>query len=568
MIVSSCGGTNTKPVDPSGNPAPTPPPSSGQDSTVGKVLRWHYDMAGTGNNDHETTLTPANVASPKFGKLFDITGLAGAVYAQPLYVPGMQINGQTHNVIFLATQRDMLYAFDADQPGPALWSRELIDRSAGETYLDNPLQDTGSICCPDHEIGITGTPTIDPATNTLYVVARTKIPSPRKYFQKLYAIDITTGATKASTVIQASVPGTGNASFFPDQPNTVEFDRPFDKTGDGIIETHQNQRGGLLLLGNNVYVTWASHTDIHPYYGWVMAFDKTTLNRTAAFCSAPNSEAGGIWMSGAAPLSDGTSIYVATGNGEANAGRNDFAQSVLRMNTDLSIADYFSPFNWSSLNNTDLDLAASAPLLLPDQPGPVPHLVLMTGKEGTIYLLNRDNLGKFQSGSDSQIVQEIPQALPGIIRSVPAYWNGLVYYAGGIVTDEKPGANPANFGKMDVLKAFRLENGRLSTQPVMQGTQQFFFPGATPWISSNGTSNAIVWVVRNPPPGGGEAILEAYDANNLANVLFQSTRNSADRAGGDFVRFVVPVVINGKVYVSSHNNSFTQGRISVYGLKP
>jgi hypothetical protein len=292
------------------------------------------------------------------------------------------------------------------------------------------------------------------------------------------------------------------------------------------------------------------------------------LNLTAAFCAAPNDEAGGIWMSGAAPTTDGTSIFFATGNGEANAANNNHAQSVLRMNQDLTVADYFTPFNWSSLNLTDLDLAASAPILLPDQSGTVPHLVVMTGKEGSIYVLNRDNLGKVQSGSDSQIVQAIPHALPGIIRSVPAYWNGFLYYAGGIVTDEIPGANPADFGKTDVLKAFHLDNGRLSTMPVMQGSQQFFFPGATPWVSSNGTTNAIVWIVRNPPPNGGEAILEAYDANNLSSLLFSSIRNSTNRTGGDYVRFVLPVVVNGKVYVSSHNNAFTQGRISVFGLRP
>lgn len=565
LVVASCGGTGNKPLSPTPTPAPGPgQPSSGPVN----VIRWHYDLAGTGNNDRETTLTPANVASDKFGKLFDIANLQGAVYAQPLYVPGLQINGQTHNVIFLATQRDWLYAFDADQPGQPLWARELIDRTNGETYLDNPAQDTGSVCCPDHEIGITGTPTIDTATNTLYVVARTKKLSPRQYFHKLYAIDITSGATKASKVVQATVPGTADAGFFPDSPNTVTFDRPFDQTGDGIVETHQNQRGGLLLLGSSVYVTWASHTDIHPYYGWAMAFDKTTLNITAVFCAAPNDEAGGIWMSGAAPTSDGTSIFFATGNGDANPTKSDYAQSVLRMNQNLSVADYFTPFNWSTLNLTDLDLAASAPILLPDQAGPAPHLVVMTGKEGSIYLLNRDNLGKFQNGSDSQIVQAIPRALPGVIRSVPAFWNGFVYYAGGIVTDEIPGANPANFGKMDVLKAFRLDNGRLSATPVMQGSPQFFFPGATPWISSNGTSNGIVWVVRNPPPSGGEAILEAYDAMNLSNLLFNSTRNAANRTGGDYVRFVLPVVVNGKVYVSSHNNLFTQGRISVFGLRP
>jgi hypothetical protein len=488
-----------------------------------------------------------------------------------LYVPGLTVNGATHNVIFLATQHDMLYAFDADNSGAALWSQQLIDKTNGETYLDNPLVDTGKPCCPDKAIGITGTPVIDQSSNTLYVVARTKKNNPRLYYQRLYAIDITTGATKAVKEIQASVPGNGDVAFFPDSPNTLVFDRPFDRSGDGVPESHHNQRGGLLLLGNQVYVTWGSHTDIHPYHGWVMAFDKTTLNLNVALCITPNdsNRAGGIWMSGAAPASDGTNIFLATGNGDYNPDHLNYAQTLLRMNQNLTIADHFTPFNWATLNQTDLDLAASAPIVLPDQPGVHPHLMLMTGKEGTIYLVDRDNMGRFQQGSDSQIVQTIRQSLPGIIRSAPAYWNGFVYYAGGIITDETPGANPADFNKPDVLKAYQLQNGLLSTQPVMKGTQQFFFPGATPWISSNGNMNAIVWVVRNPPPNGGAAILDAYDATNLSNLLFTSTPGSPNQTGGSFVRFVLPVVVNGKVYVSSVNGANdANGRISVYGLKP
>jgi hypothetical protein len=590
LIVASCGGSKET--------TQTPPPGGGttgsgggtgtgggggtgsggggggQGSTIPSVVRWHYDLAGTGNNDKETILTPANVSSPKFGKLFDITGLDGAVYAQPLYVPELTVNGAKHNVLFLGTQHDMLYAYDADSSGPALWSRQLIDKTNGETYLDNPAVDTGKICCPDHAIGIVGTPVIDQSTNTLYVVARTKKDNPRSYYQGLYAIDITNGQTKAVKEIQASVPGNGDSLFFPDSPNTLVFDRPYDRGGpgdkaDGIVESHHNQRGGLLLLGNQVFVTWGSHTDIHPYHGWVMAFDKTSLNLNVALCITPNDNerAGGIWMSGAAPASDGTNIYLATGNGDYNPGHLNYAQSLLRLNQNLTIADHFTPFNWDTLNQTDLDLAASAPIVLPDQSGAHPHMLLMTGKEGTIYLVDRDNMGKFQAGSDSQIVQRIQQALPGIVRSAPAYWNGFVYYAAGIVTNETPGATPDQYGKMDVLRAYKLENGQLSTQPVMKGTQQFFFPGATPWISSNGTSNAIVWAVRNPS-GGGAAILDAYDATNL-NLLFSATPGTPNQTGGSFTRFVLPVVVNGKVYVASSNGgNEVQGRISVYGLKP
>jgi hypothetical protein len=577
FVALSCGtgsnpvpSTQPPPTTPSTPPPPPPPPPS-QGSTIPAVVRWHYDLAGTGNNDKETILTPANVSSPKFGKLFDITGLDGAVYAQPLYVPGLMVNGATHNVIFIATQHDMLYAFDADTAGPALWSRQLIDKTNGETYLDNPLVDTGKICCPDNAIGITGTPVIDQSTNTLYVVARTKKNNPRTYYQHIYAIDITTGATKVSQQIQSSVSGDGDKRFFPDSPNTLTFDRPFDQGGpndtrDGIVETHHNQRGGLMLLGNQVYVTWGSHTDIHPYHGWIMAFDKTTLNLNVAFCVTPNDQAGGVWMSGAAPSSDGTNIFLATGNGDYDPGDLNYAQSLLRLNQNLTVADNFTPFNWSTLNVTDLDVAASSPIVLPDQPGAHPHMLLMTGKEGTIYLVDRDNMGKFQQGSDNQIVQSIRQALPGIVRSSPAYWNGFVYYAGGIITDETPGANPADFNKPDVLRAYQLQNGLLSTQPVMKGNQPFFFPGATPWISSNGTTNAIVWIVRNPPPNGGAATLEAYDATNLSSLLFSSSQR--DGTGGSFTRFVVPVVVNGKVYVASVNGANdANGRISVYGLK-
>ena len=541
--------------------------TGGGGSTTPMVIRWHNDLGGTGLNDHETILTPASVSSSQFGKLFDLTDLDGAAYAQPLYVPGLSIKGATHNVLFVATSHDMLYAYDADAKGPALWQRQLIDKASGETYLDNPEQDTGKVCCPDHAIGIIGTPVIDTASNTLYVVARTKIPSPRTYFQKLYAIDILTGATKVVHNIDGQVSGNGDANFFPDAPSTVTFDRPFDKTGDGIVETHENQRAGLLLLGSNVYVTWASHTDIHPYHGWVMAFDKSTLSPTGIFCVTPNRsvEAGGIWMSGAAPASDGTSIFLATGNGDWGPDQLNYSMSVLRMNPNLTVADYFTPYNWSTLNQTDLDLAASNPMLLPDQAGPVPHLLIQTGKDGTIYLINRDAMGNLQA-NDTQVVQKIPRALPGVVRSSPAYWNGYVYWAGGLGSDEIVGTPPGDIGKMDTLRAYRFQNGQLSTTPVSVSAAHYFFPGATPSVSSNGATNGIVWTMRNPQ-GGGRGILEAYDATNLANLLFNSDAVAANQTGGSFVRFVVPTVVNGKVYVSTANNAEANGRISVYGMK-
>jgi hypothetical protein len=511
-------------------PPPPPPP---QGATAG-VTTWHNDLMRTGANTNETILTPANVGSGNFGKLFQYT-VDGDAYAQPLYVPGLNVGGQVRNVVFIATQRDKLYAFDADggttQP---LWQKTLL--GPGETFLS--FSDTGVPCCPAPDIGITGTPVIDTTTNTLYVVARSKKGDPPQFFQRLYAIDILTGNVKNQIDIRAEVPGTGDARFIPGSTTTI-----FDKMDAAHArQSHENQRAGLVLLGNAVYIAWGSHSDIHPYHGWIMAYDKSTLAQLKAVNITPNGQDGGIWLSGGAPASDGSSLFVVTGNGPFDPAKNNWAQAVLKMSPTLDVQDYFVPFNWSDLNKTDLDLSSGGVMLVPDQASPSPRLAITTGKDGVIYVLNRDNLGKFQAGSDSQIVQRI-KAFNNIIRSMPAYWNGFVYFGPGENND-------------DVAKAYRIANGRLTETPVSQASVKLGFPGATPAVSANGNTNGIVWLIDNK----GWGVLRAYDATDLSRELYNSAR-TGDGTGSDFVRFCVPTVMNGKVYVS------TRGRISVYGLR-
>ena len=512
--------------------APPPPPPQGAN---GAVTTWHNDLMRTGANTGETILNPTNVSSGNFGKLFQYT-IDGDAYAQPLFVPGLPIAGGTKNVVFVATQRDQVYAFDADggttQP---LWQKTLL--GAGETFLS--FSDTGVPCCPAPDIGITGTPVIDTTSNTMYLVARSKKGDPPQFFQRLYAIDITTGNIRNQVDITAEVPGTGDANFFPGSTTTV-----FDKMDSNHSrQSHENQRAGLTLIGNTLIITWASHSDIHPYHGWAMAYDKTTLAQIKAMNITPNGQEGGIWLSGGAPASDGSSIFLATGNGPFDPAKSNWAQSVIKVNpTTFEVQDYFTPFNWSALNKTDLDLSSGGVMLLPDQPGPTPHMAIATGKDGTIYVLNRDNMGKFQAGSDSQIIQRI-DAFQNIMRSMPAYWNGFVYWGPGENND-------------DVAKAYRVQNGQLSPTPVSQASVKLGFPGATPAVSANGNTNGILWLIDNK----GWGILRAYDATDLSRELFNSA-SSGNATGSDFVRFCVPTVVNGKVYVS------TRGRISVYGLR-
>lgn len=375
------------------------------------VLTYHNDNLRTGANTNETILTPAIVRSNIFKRVFTC-GVDGYVYAQPLVAAGVNtLRAGPRNVVYVATEHDSVYAFDADT-GRRYWHRTLLPRH-GRTV--SSAKDLG---CGDliPEIGVTSTPVIDPTTSTLYVLEKGKTNT--VFFQRLHALDLATGTEKFSgpVTLAASVPGTGDGSV----NGVVSYD-----------SLRQHQRSALLLVSNIVYIASASHCDINPYHGWILGYNATNLQQTAVFNTTPDGNRGGIWMAGGGPAADDEgNIYCSTGNGTFDADTNgsDYGDSVLKLdgNNGLAVEDFFTPFDESDLEANDVDLGSGGLLLLPDQPGAHPHLAIMEGKEGTMYLLDRDDLGQFQSGSDSQIVQSLPNAT-GSAYFTPAYFNGFIF---------------------------------------------------------------------------------------------------------------------------------------------
>ena len=494
------------------------------------MLTYHNDNERSGQNLNEVALTPSNINTATFGKLFSFP-VDGYIYAQPLYVSDVPIAGQLHNVVFVATEHDSVYAFDADNPdGTLLWHTSFINPSSGVTTV--PSSD---VSCTDlvPEIGITSTPVIDPGTGVLYTVTKTK--ENGAYVHRLHALDITTGMDKVAggIEIQASFPGTAP---------------PNDDNGNVIFNSRwQLQRAALLLSNGVLYVAFASHCDYDPSHGWVLAYDPQTLNLLGVFNASPNGSLGGIWQSGGGPAADTSgNVFVITGNGsfDADTGGQDFGDSFLKLtNGSLTLSDYFTPYNQASLSAADADLGSGGPLLLPDQSVGPPHLLVSAGKEGTIYLLNRDNMGQFQPGSDSQIVQSLHSALDGGLFSTPTYFENKVYFVA------------AN----DSLRAYALSNGLLSLSGL--STTIFGWPGATPVISANGTKDAIVWALQTNGSGA-PAVLHAYAASDVSIDLYSSDQNSVRDNPGAAVKFSVPTIVNGRVYVG------TQDRLSVFGLLP
>ena len=504
----------------------------------------HNDLARTGQNLNETVLTTGNVNSNQFGKLFSYP-VDGYMYAQPLYVANVLTAQGYHNVVYVATEHDSVYAFDADGLTSApLWQRSFIDPANGITSVPSADVQNGN---PNGdikpEIGITGTPVIDNANNVLYVVAQTKEVSGgvTNYVQRLHALDITTGAEKPNSpvIIQASFPGTGAGT---DGQGNVPFN--------GLT---QNQRPGLLLLNNVVYIAWASHMDLNPYHGWVIGYDATTLAQVTAYNNSPNNQGAGIWMCGAGIAADDSgNIYFTTGTNQGtDGGPVDYNDSFQKLRTTggLAVLDFFAPFNRPALSAANADLGSGGVLLLPDQSTSPVHLLVGGGKDGTIFLLNRDNLGGFNPNNNNQAVQSLPNIL-GQIRGVPAFWQNNLYFV----------------AVSDVPKAFRLFNGQLSTSPVAVASEKVYgYPGATPVVSANGATNGIVWALRtgqfnqNPP---GPAVLGAYDAADISRILYTSSQAGTRDKAGPAVKFIVPSVANGKVYVGSQN------QLTVYGLLP
>jgi len=491
------------------------------------VLTHHNDNARSGQNLNETILTHANVNSNTFGKVFAYS-VDGQIYPQPLYLSGVAITDKgMHNVVFVATAHGSVYAFDADSNAGTnsapLWQVSFINPPGVTTV---PNGDVGSANVAP-EIGITSTPVIDATTGTIYVEMKTKeISGGASYLHRLHALNVGSGAEKfgGPVVLTATVNGTGDGN---DGAGHVPFN--------GL--RHMN-RPGLLLLNGVVYVAYGSHGDQGPYHGWVIGYNAATLQRQNVFNTTPNGGLGGFWNGGGGPAADSAgNIYCLTGNGTFNAGISNYGDSFLKLTpsgTNLTLADYFTPFNQQALADADADLGSGATIVLPDSVGSAahPYLIVGAGKEGKIYLVDRDNMGGFNAANDGQIVQ----SFPGIANSfaTPAYFNNALYYAGG----------------GDTVKAFRFSGGLLVTTPASQSTAAIGWPGATPSISANGISNAIVWILQSTgADSGAKAVLRAYNATNLAVELYNSSQASSRDDPGGAIKFAVPTVANGKVYV-------------------
>lgn len=484
------------------------------------VLTYHNDLSRTGQNLNETQLTPASVSSGKFGPLFSYP-VDGQVYAQPLYMPGVIIPGKgIHNVVFVATEHDTVYAFDADNRlATPLWQASFLNPAQGVTTAS-----AADLACDSisPEVGITATPVIDPTSGTLYVVAMTEEGTSGNYEHRLHALDVTTGAERPGSPveIQASAPGRGDG-------NTMVQFKPW----------LYKERTGLLLLNGVVYTAWSSHCDAGNYHGWIIAYDAGTLRQSAVFTDTPDWDAGSFWQGGTAPTADANgNIYVVSGNGtfDANVGGSDLAESVLKLSTgpSLAVADYFTPHDAATLSDKDVDFGSSGALLLPDGTGSAahPHLLVAGSKSGTVYLLDRDRLGHFQPDADSQIVQSLSGAV-GPLFGVPAYFNNTVYFSAA----------------HDQVKAFALQNGLLSPLPVSASAATFAVLGTVPSISANGALNGILWTID---PAGQ---LHAYDATDLKTQLYQGSFGSS-------VKFSTPAIAHGKVYVGTMNS------LVVFGL--
>jgi hypothetical protein len=505
------------------------------------VTTYHNDNSRTGQNLQETILTTANVNSTSFGKLFS-QPLDGYSYSQPLYVPNLAIPNQgTHNVIYVATMNDSVYAFDADNNAGSnaqpLWTVNFTDPAKGITTVPE-----AAVHCTDPvttQVGVFSTPVIDTSSNTLYVLARTL--ESGLFYQRLHALDITTGAEKfgGPVAIEATVSGTGVGS----KNGQIQFDPKL-----------QSQRSALLLQNGLVYIAWSSLCDYSSYHGWVMAFNSQTLSPAGVWLATANGSKGGIWQSGNGPAGDSSfNTFTPTGNGtfDANTGGIDYGESVVKLappaNGTFSVSDYFTPYNYATNNANDLDIASAGMVLLPDQTGPYPHLLVQGSKAGDLYLINRDNMGHFNATGNSQIVQYLVGVVSGMWAS-PSWWNNNIYVSG-------------NGGPIKAY-SFSPTTELLSTKPTSISGSYYPYPGTTVSISSNQTSNGIVWALDNAnwATKNGPAYLYAYDATNLATQLYSSKTNQTRDNPGPAIKFTVPTIANGKVYVT------TQSGLAVYGL--
>ena len=504
-------------------------------SALSQITTSQYDNMRTGATVKEKILAPAKVNAKQFGKLGALK-VDGAVYAQPLFLPGVDMPSKgKHDVIFVATEHDSVYAFDAERLGdPPLWHVSFLDAKRNITTLSGyELQ------CPfiRPEVGITSTPVIDLPSGTLYVLARSKVShtfGDDEYSQTLHALAITTGVEKfgGPKVISASVAGRGRGS----QNGQVRFDPLFE-----------NPRAALLLANNAVFLTWASSCDVGPYHGWIMAYDPQTLAQKAVLNVTPDGEEGGIWASDTGPAADfDGNVFVPIANGTFNAasGGRDYGDSELKLalqGSELVVRDYFTPYDQEELSERDEDLGSSGPNLLPDQPGPHPHLLLQPGKGAKLYVIDRDSMGQYHKDGDA-VLERIRMAGGGY--GAMAYWNGQVFFA----CDN------------DFLRDYAVKNGQLILNKY--SNTKFLNPGATPTVSANGKKDAIVWAVATKTWNGQDkpAVLYAFDANNIEHPIYSSEQNSKRDRAALATRFVVPIVVNGRVYFAA------RGEVEVYGL--
>jgi hypothetical protein len=501
------------------------------------VPTYHYENMRLGQDLSEKLLTPALVNQTTFGKLGEFV-VDGLVDAQPLYLSNVTIpNVGARNVLYVATEHGSVFAFDADSvngnTAAYLWKTSTL--LPNESPSDD--RDCNSVT---PEIGVTATPVIDRNRGAIYLVATSK-DATGNYYQRLHALDLTTGKEllDGPTTITATYPSSGINS----SNGNVTF-----------VPKHYLERAALLEVNGNIYTTWASHCDLGSYSSWVIAYSADTLQQTSVLNLVPNGEKGGIWMSGAGPAADAAgNIYIILGNGDFDTatGTNGLPLNgncgncfVKLSSSPLSLLDYFTPWNTVSESDQDYDLGSGGPMLLPDvidSSGNTRHLAIGAGKDVKLYVVDRDNMGKF-SASTNNIYQELDTALSGIVFSKPAFFNGTVYYG----------------SSSDAIKAFPVAGGKLSATPSSVSPNKFPYPGTTPTISANGTTNGIVWAVWNTTT----ASLFAFDATNLANILYVSseTPNSRDDFSGN--KFITPVVANGNVYVGTPNT------VAVFGLLP
>ncbi|MFZ0820012.1 MAG: IPT/TIG domain-containing protein [Candidatus Acidiferrales bacterium] len=487
------------------------------------VATYHNNPSRDGTNTHEFALTPATVNTATFGKRFSCA-LDAPAYAQPLWVGNVMIQGAAHNIIIAATMHNTVYAFDADaSPCKTYWSTSAL--VPGETWVLS----TDLLCGNYATVGIVGTPAIDVAGNTVYVVAESKTTSGTiTIHSRLHALSLINGTEKFGGPVDITVTSAGSA----------------------FVPSIQNQRPGLALVNGQVYISYAGlYGDCGTYYGWVLGYNASNLTQTSAFNdggTAGTGPNGGIWMSGGAPAFDtSNNLYVATGNGPFDGSLN-FGDSIIKLSPTggLAVSSFFAPYNQGTLDAQDIDLGSGGVMLIDPASGPVAHLLIQGGKQGFLYLLNRDGLGGFNASNNNAAVQVFPAAA-NMIMSTPVFWNNTLYIA--------PARTPLQ------AYAFNAATGQFTTVAGTQSATSFGSRGATASLSAQGTTNGIVWLID--PTVSSAATLRAYNASNLTTELWDSSMVASDQAGV-FVEFTVPTVANGKVYIG------TATEIDVYGLLP